>query len=149
MADVRLIAGPLDPGAELTAFAACRPRAGGVASFTGQVRADDGTELLELSHYAPLTLPGMEAIAAAAEVRWPLEGLLVVHRTGQMAPGAAIVLVAAAAKHRRDAFEAADFVMDHLKSTAFFWKRERRGGTWHWIEPRDQDGRDVSRWYRD
>jgi molybdopterin synthase catalytic subunit len=148
-ADVRLAAEAFDPGAELTRFAAAHPEAGGVVSFTGQVRAGDAVEALELRHYGPLTLSGMEDLAARTLERWPLAALLVIHRTGELAPGEPIVLVATAARHRRDAFAAADFAMDHLKSESWFWKREKRGGTWHWIEPREQDFADLERWKTD
>ncbi len=137
------------PAVALEAFAAAHPQAGGLASFIGKVRPDEGVEALELSHYAPLTLPGMEALAEQTLARWPLDGILIHHRTGIMRPGAPIVLVAAAARHRRDAFEAADFAMDHLKSDAWFWKREKRSDGWHWIEPRAQDHADLERWQRD
>jgi molybdopterin synthase catalytic subunit len=149
MADVRLLAEAFDPGAELTAFTAAHPHAGGIVSFTGQVRSGDSVEALELRHYGPLTLPNMEALAAAALERWPLAGLLIIHRTGEMRPGEPIVLVAAAARHRRDAFAAADFAMDHLKSESWFWKREKRDGLWSWIEPRDEDLADLARWKTD
>ena len=135
-----------DPAAELTAFAAAHAQAGGIASFLGQVRAGDSVEALELRHYAPLTLPGMEALAQTALARWDLAGLLVIHRSGRMALGEPIVLVAAAARHRRDAFAAAEFAMDHLKSESWFWKRELRAGEWHWISPRDEDFSDLERW---
>ena len=107
---------------------------------------DGGARALELSHYEPLTLPGMAELAERAQARFALEGALVWHRIGVMTPGEAIVLVAAAAQHRRNAFEAADFLMDHLKSAAWFWKRERRDDGWHWIEPRGADHADLSRW---
>ena len=150
-ADVRLLIEPFDPGTELSAFAAEHRQSGGVASFIGQVREGPnaegvGVEALELSHYAPLTLPAMEALADDALGRWTLDGLLIVHRSGLMLPGDPIVLVAAAARHRRDAFAAADFAMDHLKSNSWFWKREKAGGTWRWIEPRAQDHDDLTRW---
>ena len=146
MADARLLTSPLDPGAELAAFTAAHPAAGGIASFLGQVRHGGGCEALELRHYGPLTLPGMERLCADAKARWTLEGVLAVHRTGQMLPGDPIVLVAAAARHRRDAFAAAEFVMDHLKSESWFWKREKVAGAWQWIEPREQDFVDLDRW---
>ncbi len=146
MAKVRLAADPFDPGTEIAAFAAAHAEAGGIVSFIGQVRAGDGVEALELRHFGPLTLPGMEALTAAVEARWELAGLLVVHRTGVMAPGDPIVLVAAAARHRRDAFAAADYAMDHLKSDSWFWKREQTDGEWRWIEPREQDHADLARW---
>ena len=146
MQDVRLCDAPFMPGAEIDLFAARHRAAGGIVSFTGQVREGGGCEALELSHYAPLTLPGMEALAQAASVRWGLSGLLIVHRVGVMLPGEPIVVVAAAAAHRREAFSAADYTMDHLKSDAWFWKREKRDGQWHWIEPRDADHADLARW---
>lgn len=145
-ADVRLSDGPFDPAREIAGFAAAHPQAGGIASFLGQVRCGEGVEALELRHYAPLTLPGMEALAAEALARWPLDGLLALHRHGCMMPAEPIVLVCAAARHRRDAFAAAEFVMDHLKSDSWFWKREKAGGQWRWIEPREQDFADRARW---
>jgi molybdopterin synthase catalytic subunit len=134
------------PEATLAAFTAAHPQAGGVASFVGKVRPDDGVEALELSHYPPLTLPGIDALADEALGRWALDGLLIHHRIGQMRPGDPIVLVAAAARHRRDSFAAADFAMDHLKSDAWFWKREMRFGEWAWVEPRAEDHADLKRW---
>ena len=145
-ADVRLLETELAPQAALATFSAAHPGAGGIASFVGKVRPDDGVEALELSHYEPLTLPSMIALADSALARWPLDGILIHHRVGAMRPGDPIVLVAAAARHRRNAFEAADFAMDHLKSDAWFWKREKRADGWHWIEPRGEDHADLERW---
>jgi molybdopterin synthase catalytic subunit len=145
-ADVRLLAEAFDPSAELTAFTAAQEAAGGIVSFLGQVRTGGGVEALELRHYAPLTLPGMEQLADEALRRWALDGILVIHRSGMMQPGEPIVLVAAAARHRRDAFAAAEFAMDHLKSESWFWKREKKNGVWQWIEPRAVDFEDVRRW---
>lgn len=144
--DVRLLAEPFDPGIELAAFSSGQPYAGGVVSFLGQVRSGGGVEALELRHFEPLTLPGMKDLAARALARWPLDGLLTVHRSGVLHPGDPIVLVATAARHRRDAFAAAEFVMDHLKSESCFWKREKAGGAWRWIEPRAVDFADLARW---
>ena len=146
MADVRLALAPFDPAAEIAAFTRQMGAAGGIVSFLGQVRAGEGVDALELRHFDPLTLPGMKELAERAEARFVLAGLLVLHRSGLMAPGDPIVLVAAAARHRRDAFAAADFVMDHLKSDSWFWKRERSGGVWRWVEPREQDRADLARW---
>lgn len=143
---VRLCEAPFDPAAELDRFARAHPRAGGVVSFLGQVRADDVVEALELQHYGPLTQPGMEALGAAVLARWPLDALLIMHRSGVMLPGDPIVLVAAAARHRRDAFAAADYAMDHLKSESWFWKREKTAGQWRWVEPRAEDYADKARW---
>ena len=145
-ADVRLAEAAFDAGAEINAFARAHSQAGGIVSFTGQVRGGDDVEALELRHYAPLTLPGMETLAGEVLGRWNLAGLLIIHRSGMMLPGEPIVLVAAAARHRRDAFAAADFAMDHLKSESWFWKRELRAGVWAWVEPRAQDFADLARW---
>jgi molybdopterin synthase catalytic subunit len=146
MRDVRLLAEPFAPAAAIEALGRVTPDAGGIASFVGQVREGGGVEALELSHYEPLTLPGMEALADDADRRFDLMGLAMIHRIGTMRPGEPIVLVAAAARHRRDAILAVDFCMDHLKSAAWFWKREKRAGEWHWIEPRAQDHADLARW---
>ncbi|RDC60419.1 Molybdopterin synthase [Alteripontixanthobacter maritimus] len=148
-ADVRLLGSGFSVGEALAAFNAAHPGAGGIASFCGKVRSDAGTKALELTHYDPLTLPVMQELAHAALSRWTLAGLLCWHRVGVMQPGAPIVLVAAAAAHRRAAFEATDYLMDHLKSAAWFWKRERRSDGWHWIQPRDQDHSDLARWAAD
>jgi molybdopterin synthase catalytic subunit len=145
-ADVRLLTEAFDPAQELAVFTAAHASAGGIVSFLGQVREGGGVEALELTHYGPLTLPGMESLAAQVLARWTLDGLLILHRTGVMVPGDPIVLVAAAARHRRDAFLAADFTMDHLKSQSWFWKREKVDGAWRWIEPRREDHEDLSRW---
>jgi molybdopterin synthase catalytic subunit len=149
VADVRLLAHAFDAGAELTRFTAAHPAAGGVVSFLGQVRAGDSVEALDLRQYGPLTLPSMAALAESAAERWTLAGLLVIHRTGEMTPREPIVLVAAAARHRRDAFAATDFVMDHLKSESWLWKREKRAGAWQWVEPRAEDFTDLARWRTD
>ncbi len=146
MRGVVLASEPFDVAARLAQFLADNADAGATASFTGSVRDDGGTVALELSHYAPLTLPGMEALAHGTTARFALRELLVVHRTGSMRPGEPIVLVAAAAAHRRAVFDAVDYAMDHLKSRAWFWKREQRADGWHWIEPRGQDYADLARW---
>ena len=145
MFDVRLLEEAFDPSEAIRELAQATHSAGGIASFVGQVRAG-GVEALELSHYEPLTLPGMERLAKSARARFSLEGLAIIHRSGRLAPGAPIVLVAAAARHRRDAILCVDFCMDHLKSAAWFWKRELREDGWHWIEPREADHSDLARW---
>ena len=146
MRDVRLLSEAFDPAAVIGLFAGANPGLGGVASFIGEVRPDEGVEALELSHYAPLTLPGMHALADEAFARFELMGLLLHHRVGLLRPGEPIVCVAAATRHRRDAIQAIDFAMDHLKSDAWFWKREKRAGEWRWIEPRTEDHADLKRW---
>ncbi|MEO1648164.1 MAG: molybdenum cofactor biosynthesis protein MoaE [Pseudomonadota bacterium] len=148
MKDVRLLTDMFIPGTLIGPFTNANPGLGGVCTFVGEVRSGDDSqvEALELSYYEPLTLPGMEALADTALSRFDLMGLLMVHRVGLMRPGEPIVCVSAAARHRRGAIEAVDFCMDHLKSAAWFWKREKVGGEWTWIEPRDEDHRDLARW---
>ena len=146
MRDIRLLTEPFNPGALIGPFTNANPGLGGVCTFVGEVRGDGGVEALELTHYEPLTLPGMENLADDAFARFELMGLLIVHRIGRLYPGEPIVCVSAAARHRRDAINAVDFCMDHLKSAAWFWKREKRSDGWHWIEPRDEDYDDIARW---
>lgn len=149
-ADIRLLARGISVGEALAAFNGAHPEAGGIATFLGKVRPEGGgrgcVEALELSHYEPLTLPGMERLGAQALERFALSGLLVWHRVGVMTPGDAIVLVAAAAPHRRAALDAVDYLMDHLKSASWLWKREKRAGEWRWIEPRADDHAALARW---
>ncbi len=146
MNDVRLLTSPFIPGALIGPFTDAHPGLGGVCTFVGEVRGEADVELLELSHYEPLTLPSMEELAQQAITRFDLMGILMVHRVGAMRPGEPIVCVSAAAKHRRGAIDAVDFAMDHLKSAAWFWKREKRNGEWHWIQPRADDYADLARW---
>lgn len=146
MRDICLLSEPFNPGALIGPFTNANQGMGGVCTFVGEVRGDADVERLELLHYEPLTLPGMEELADRAFERFDLMGLLMVHRIGQMRPGEPIVCVSAAALHRRDAIDAVDFCMDHLKSAAWFWKREKRSDGWHWIEPREQDFADRDRW---
>jgi molybdopterin synthase catalytic subunit len=144
--DVRLLTEPFVPGEFVGPFTQAHPGLGGVCTFVGEVRGGDGVEALELTHYDPLTLAGMDALADQALARFDLLGILIAHRVGQMHPGEPIVLVSAAARHRRAAIQAVDFAMDHLKSDAWFWKREKRGGEWRWIDPRPEDHADLARW---
>ena len=146
MKDVRLLTEPFTPGQLVGTFTNAHPGLGGVCTFVGEVRGDDDVEALELMHYEPLTLAGMDDLAEQALARFDLMGILIAHRVGEMRPGEPIVLVSAAARHRRDAIQAVDFAMDHLKSDAWFWKREKRGGQWRWIDPRPEDHADLERW---
>ena len=145
--DVRLLTEPFNPGQLVGPFTDAHPGLGGVCTFVGEVRGDDDVEALELTHYAPLTLAGMDDLADQALARFDLMGILIAHRVGEMRPGEPIVLVSAATRHRRDAIQAVDFAMDHLKSDAWFWKREKRGGQWRWIDPRPEDHADLARWH--
>jgi molybdopterin synthase catalytic subunit len=136
-----------EPGALLTAFSAGRVETGAVVSFTGLARAEQGgTELLELEAYPGLTDAEIARIAQGAAARFGLQDWRIVHRIGRIAPGEAIVFVATASAHRREAFEACDYLMDYLKSRAPFWKKSHGPDGARWIEPTDRDRTDVERW---
>jgi molybdopterin synthase catalytic subunit len=146
---VRLQSEPFEPGALLGAFCKGREETGAVVSFTGLARSGSGAVTrLELEAYPGFTDVEIERIAEAARTRFSLHDLLIVHRVGAIAPGDAIVFVATAAAHRREAFEAADHLMDYLKSRAPFWKKEHGPDGARWIEPTDQDRIDAARWDR-
>lgn len=139
----------IDAPERLKTFEAETIGAGAVVSFSGRVRgmANNGAvKSLMLQAYSPMTENGIAATIRAAEARWSLQKTLVIHRTGKMHPGETIVFVAAASKHRRDAFEAADFLMDYLKTEAIFWKQESTESGAEWIEPRAKDYADAARW---
>lgn len=145
--DVRLLDQPFIPGALIGPFTNGHPGLGGVCTFVGEVRGEQGgVETLELTHYEPLTLPSMEELAERTCARFVLMGLLIAHRVGMLRVGEPIVCVSAAALHRRAAIDAVDFAMDHLKCAAWFWKREKRADGWHWIEPRPDDYAALARW---
>jgi molybdopterin synthase catalytic subunit len=133
-----------DLGAEIAALA--DGAAGAVASFTGHVRRDDGLSSLTLEYYPAMTEAEIARMAEEATARWPLTGITVIHRVGMLAPGEAIVLVAVAAPHRAEAFAACEFLVDYLKTSAPFWKEERRDGETRWIEARQTDTAAMERW---
>lgn len=146
--EARLCHDPIDPGAELTSFSS--DGAGAMVSFTGIARgtskAGEKVTKLFLDHHPRLTPASLDTIASVAAKRFDLLAILVLHRAGDVAPGEPIVLVAAAAAHRRAAFEAVDYAMDRLKTDAIFWKREDGFGGSAWIEPTDHDRVARARW---
>ncbi len=147
---VRIATGPFDPEAELAAFRARLGDAGALASFTGLMRDDGGqAQQLELQHYPGFTEAEIARFAQKTVERFGLIGVLIIHRVGMMGPRDAIVLVAAAATHRRAAFDGCDCLMDYLKSAAPLWKREHRADGAVWIEPTKQDQADRARWLAD
>ena len=135
-----------DPEAEHKAFRDSVGGAGAIVAFTGLVRGESEGLTLTLSYYPDFTEGQILEIAKQAENRWSLIGWRILHRVGAMKAEEPIVFVAMASRHRRDAFEAADFLMDFLKSEAAFWKSENVGGKERWIEPRAQDISDKKRW---
>lgn len=147
---IRLATRPLSAPAELEAFLAGRTADGAVVTFTGLAR-DRGTDgaavdTLTLDWYPGMTERSMSEIAEAAVARFPITDLVVIHRCGDISPGETIVFIATAAPHRRVAFEAADYVMDRLKTGAAFWKRETGPAGGRWIEPADEDRAALARW---
>lgn len=137
---------PFDLGAEVASFTAGAAGAGAVVSFTGIVRPDGGLTAMEIEHYPGMTGKAIQAILEEAIRRWALVDGLVIHRHGKLAPGEAIMMVATAAPHRGDAFAAAEFLMDYLKSRAPFWKKESRDGGESWVAARDADEDALKRW---
>ena len=140
---------PIDPGTLLAGFLQGREDSGGVVNFTGLVRPDEGVEALELEAYPGFTEAAIAEIVEHARQRFSLDDALVAHRIGRIVPGEVVVFVATAARHRRGAFDAADFLMDYLKSRAPLWKRSHEADGAHWVEPTNRDHADLSRWSRD
>ena len=146
---VRIQAADFDIAAEMALLARDRTEIGAIVTFTGLCR-DEGGRLsaLELEHYPGMAESEIRRIADQAVERWPLNGLVAIHRFGKIAPGGNIVLVIAASAHRQAAFEAASFLMDFLKTRAPFWKKEHLidGGEGQWVDARDADDKAAERW---
>lgn len=144
---VRVQSEDFDVGAESRALQA--ETVGGIALFVGTVRglsSDDGVTAMVLEHFPGMTESELDRIETKARSRWPLEDVTIIHRVGRLLPGEQIVLVAAASAHRRAAFDAAQFIMDFLKTDAPFWKAEERGDDRRWAEARDSDSAARGRW---
>lgn len=141
-----LSAAPIDPAALLDAFTRAADGAGAIVSFTGVVRGAGGVSQLWLDHHPELTEASIAAIDGETRARFALDDLLIVHRVGGVGVGEPVVFVAAAARHRRAAFEAVDQAMDRLKTDAIVWKRETGPDGTRWIEARPQDHADRARW---
>lgn len=148
-AKIAVQAEPFDAGAESAALTAGRVDVGAVVAFTGLCRDEGGTlAALEIEHYPGMAEAEIARVAAAAEARWPLAGVTVIHRHGRIAPGEAIVLVVTASRHRDAAFEAASFLMDFMKTRAPFWKKEHRtdGTAGDWVAAKASDDAAAERW---
>jgi molybdopterin synthase catalytic subunit len=138
-----------DPGAELAALQAAAPHAGGIGSFLGIVRSTEAHPItaLTLEHYPAMTIPAMTRIALDAEQRFGLLACVVIHRFGRLLPGERIVLVAAAALHRRAALHGTEFLIDWLKTKAPFWKQEQLpDGTARWVSAVAEDEAEAEKW---
>ena len=136
-----------DLGAESNAFAASVPGAGAVVTFTGLVRDNGGAlKAMEIEHYPGMTEKAISAIMDQAKARWSLTDALVIHRHGRLGAGEAIMMVATASPHRADAFAAAEFLMDYLKSRAPFWKKEIGTDGAEWVAATVEDETALKRW---
>lgn len=146
---VRVQRDDFDIGAELAALRSGRTDIGALVSFSGLVRDHAGADPvggMELEHYPGMTEKALAGIEAAARRRWPLLECLIIHQFGALAPGEQIMMVATAAAHRQAAFEAADFLMDFLKSRAPFWKKEDTAEGGRWVDARESDEAALKRW---
>ena len=148
MARIAIQEAAFDLGSETAALTAGRTDVGGVASFVGVCRADDGLDAMVLEHYPGMTERAIARIAAEAEARWPLAGCTVIHRVGRLCPGEPIVLVLTASAHRIAALESCAFLIDWLKTRAPFWKREEftDGRADRWVEAKAEDDAAAARW---
>jgi molybdopterin synthase catalytic subunit len=137
-----------DLGAETSGFAAGHKDMGAIVTFTGIVRdvPDDPLVAMEIEHYPGMTEAALTEIAQTAMDRWSLGDALVIHRYGRLIPGEMIMMVATASKHRKDAFEAAEYLMDYLKSRAPFWKREITAQGDAWVASKSEDEDALKRW---
>ena len=148
---VRLQSEDFDVAAEAAALRNDRTDVGALVAFTGVCRGTEAGEpiaAITLEHYPEMAQAEISRHVAEAERRWPLMGVTVVHRYGRIEPGDNIVLVVTAAAHRQDAFAAAEFLMDYLKTRAPFWKREERPSGSAWVEAKETDDRAAARWTR-
>ena len=136
-----------DIGAEVAKLTAGRTDIGAIVTFIGTVRDQQGeVEAMTLEHYPGMTERELQRIETEACARWPLQASLIVHRTGTLRPGDNIVLVVTASEHRDTAFDAAKFLMDYLKTSAPFWKREAGPGGARWVEASVSDDASAARW---
>jgi len=139
-----------DIGAEVDALTGGNTGIGAIVTFTGTVRGKAGEGAISsmtLEHYPGMTEAELERIEKSAHERWPLQATRIIHRVGELAPGDRIVLVITASAHRHAAFEAADYLMDYLKTSAPFWKKEAGSdGQAEWVDARESDDSAMARW---
>ena len=145
--DIRVQESAFDLGRETQGFADRQSGMGAVVTFTGIVRdVAGGLEVMEIEHYPGMTEKALHKIAEEAASRWNIGDILVIHRHGKLHADDLIMMVATASKHRKDAFEAAEFLMDYLKSRAPFWKKEQTRDGQGWVAARDEDEDALDRW---
>ena len=144
---VRVQAEDFDAAAEIEALSAGRTDIGAVVTFSGLCREEKGLlSALELEHYPGMTEQSIGAVIERARERWPTFGALVIHRVGPLKPLDQIVLVAATAAHRGEAFAACEFIIDYLKTEAPFWKKEQTPEGARWVDARVSDDAALAKW---
>jgi molybdopterin synthase catalytic subunit len=146
---VRIQQADFDIAREIAGLTKGRTDIGAVVTFSGICRGSEGSEAiaaLTLEHYPGMAETEIMRHAEEAMARWPLNGLTVIHRFGRIEPGQNIVLVVTASSHRQAAFEAAEFLMDYLKTSAPFWKREEGAKRTGWVEAHAHDDAAAARW---
>ncbi len=146
---IRIQQADFDVACEIAALTNGRTDIGAVVSFSGICRGSEGSDpiaALTLEHYPGMAEAEIKRHADEAMSRWALDGLTVIHRFGRIEPGENIVLVVTASKHRQAAFQAAEFLMDYLKTSAPFWKREESARGASWVEARGPDDTAAARW---
>jgi molybdopterin synthase catalytic subunit len=146
---IRIQAEDFDISTEIAALSKGRFDVGAVVTFSGLCRDEAGQlSALELEHYPGMAEAEITRIAEKACARWPLTGLIAIHRYGKIAPGENIVLVVAASSHRQAAFDGASYLMDFLKTRAPFWKKEHHkdGTSGEWVSAKDADDEALLRW---
>jgi len=148
MASISVQPQDFDISAELTALRGTNHNIGAIVTFTGTVRDINASlKSMSLEHYPGMTEKELQRIAEEAEARWPLLACRIIHRYGTLAPGDNIVFVITASPHRKAAFEAAEFLMDFLKSKAPFWKKETTTeGHGSWVDAKESDEAALKRW---
>lgn len=146
---VRVQSEPFNLETEVGRLTHGRTDLGAIVTFTGLCRDEGGTlAALEIEHYPGMAEEEIDRVVAEAFARWPLEGVVVVHRHGKILPGEPIVLVVTAGRHRGEAFAAASFLMDYLKTKAPFWKRQhaRGAGVGDWVAAKAEDDAAAEKW---
>jgi molybdopterin synthase catalytic subunit len=146
--EIRVQSAPFDYGQECAKFARHSGNSGAIVTFCGIVRDHDDRTLIsmDIEHYPGMTERALGKIADEAKQRWSLNQCLIIHRYGPLHPGEQIMMVATASRHRSDAFAAADFLMDYLKSRAPFWKKEITHSGAEWVAAKDADEDALKRW---
>lgn len=146
MTKIRVSHDDFDVSEEIAALEREGRNAGAVVTFTGVVRSDDGVTAMQLEHYPEMTEKSLAQIVEKARARWNIEDVVIIHRVGELKAGDRIVLTVVTSAHRREAFEASEFIMDWLKTEAPFWKKEVTAQGGRWVDARESDEIAKNRW---